>query len=68
MVNQRLAIIRPSVTDIIKNHGLPIPSYEAFTYRVSIYSINEQLIEAALGRMLYGMSSRDYTPWDRKLK
>lgn len=54
MGNQRLAIKRPRVRDITRNRELPIPSYEAFAN-------DEQLIEAALGRMLYGMSARDYT-------
>jgi putative transposase len=53
MGNQRLAIKRPRVRSITENQELPIPSYEAFAN-------DEQLIEAALNRMLYGMSSRDY--------
>ena len=52
--NQRLAIKRPRARDVIRDRELPIPSYEAFAN-------DEQLIEAALGRMLYGMSTRDYT-------
>jgi len=53
MGNQRLAIERPRVRSIDTNQELPIPSYEAFAN-------DDQLIEAALNRMLYGMSSRDY--------
>jgi putative transposase len=54
MGNQRLAIERPRARCTVKDRELPIPSYEAFAN-------DEQLIEAALGRMLYGMSARDYT-------
>jgi transposase-like protein len=53
MGNQRLAIERPRVRSIETNQELPIASYEAFAN-------DEQLLEAALNRMLYGMSTRDY--------
>ena len=53
MGNQRLAIERPRVRSIDTNQELPIPSYEAFAN-------DDQLLEAALNRMLYGMSTRDY--------
>ena len=53
MGTQRLAIERPRVRSVDTDEELPIPSYEAF-------SSDDELIEAALGRMLYGMSSRDY--------
>jgi hypothetical protein len=51
--NQRLAIERPRVRSIETNQELPIASYEAFAN-------DDQLLEAALNRMLYGMSARDY--------
>ncbi len=54
MGGQRLAIERPRMRSITTGQELPIPSYEAFAN-------DDQLIEAALGRMLYGMSTRDYT-------
>jgi len=44
---------RPRVRSIETKQELPIPSYEAF-------ASDDQLLEAALNRMLYGMSSRDY--------
>jgi len=53
MGNQRLAMERPRVRSIETKQELPIPSYEAF-------ASDDQLLEAALNRMLYGMSSRDY--------
>ena len=54
MGTQRLAIERPRIRSVDTDQELPIPSYEAFAH-------DDQLIEAALNRMLYGMSSRDYT-------
>lgn len=53
MGTQRLAIERPRVRSVVTGQELPIPSYEAFAN-------DDQLIEAALNRMLYGLSSRDY--------
>jgi putative transposase len=53
MGNQRVAIERPRVRSIETNQELTIPSYEAFAN-------DDQLLEAALNRMLYGMSTRDY--------
>ncbi|MGI6128879.1 MAG: IS256 family transposase [bacterium] len=53
MGNQRLAIKRPRARSIETNAEIPIPSYEAFAN-------DNELLEAALNRMLYGMSSRDY--------
>ena len=53
MGNQRVAIKRPRVRTVGADQELPIPSYEAFAN-------DEQLLEAALNRMLYGLSSRDY--------
>jgi len=53
MGNQRLAMERPRVRSIDTKQELPIPSYEAF-------ALDDQLLKAALNRMLYGMSSRDY--------
>lgn len=53
MGSQRLAIKRPRVRSKETNQELPIPSYEAFAN-------DDQLLEAALNRMLYGMSARDY--------
>lgn len=53
MGNQRLGIKRPRARSIETDTDLPIPSYEAFAN-------DDELLEAALNRMLYGMSSRDY--------
>ena len=53
MGNQRIAIKRPRVRSTIDNQELPIPSYEAF-------NSDDELLEAALNRMLYGISTRDY--------
>jgi putative transposase len=53
MGNQRIAIDRPRVRSIESDQELPIESYEAFAN-------DDQLLEAALNRMLYGMSTRDY--------
>ena len=53
MGNQRIAIKRPRVRSTIDNQGLPIPSYEAF-------NSDDELLETALNRMLYGISTRDY--------
>ena len=53
MGNQRIAIERPRVRSIETDQESPIESYEAFTN-------DDQLLEAALNRMLYGMSTRDY--------
>ena len=53
MGNQRIAIERPRVRSIETDQELPIESYETFTN-------DDQLLEAALNRMLYGMSTRDY--------
>ncbi len=53
MGNQRVAIERPRVRSTLTNEELPIPSYEAFAN-------DDELLETALNRMLYGMSSRDY--------
>ena len=53
MGNQRLAMERPRVRSLDTNQELPIPSYESFAN-------DDQLLEAALNRMLYGMSTRDY--------
>lgn len=53
MGNQRLTIERPRARSIDTNRELPIPSYETFAN-------DAQLLEAALNRMLYGMSTRDY--------
>jgi len=53
MGNQRLAIERPRARSIDTNQELPIPSYQAF-------ASDDQLLEAALNRMLYGLSARDY--------
>jgi hypothetical protein len=53
MGNQRLAIERPRVRSIDTNQELPIASYEAFAN-------DDQLLKAALSRMLYGLSARDY--------
>ena len=53
MGNQRLAIKRPRVRSIETEGELPIPSYEVF-------ASNDELLEAALNRMLHGLSTRDY--------
>jgi putative transposase len=53
MGNQRLGIKRPRARSIETDTDLPIPSYEAFAN-------DDELLEAALNRMLYGMSTRDY--------
>ena len=53
MGTQRLAIERPRVRSVVTEQELPIASYEAFAH-------DDQLMEAALNRMLYGMSARDY--------
>jgi transposase-like protein len=53
MGNQRLAIKRPRVRSIETEGELPIPSYEAF-------ASDDDLLEAALNRMLHGLSTRDY--------
>jgi putative transposase len=53
MGNQRIAIKRPRVRSTLTNEELPIPSYETFAN-------DDELLEAALNRMLYGMSTRDY--------
>lgn len=53
MGNQRLAIKRPRVRSIETEGELPIPSYEAF-------ASDDELLEAALNRMLHGLSTRDY--------
>lgn len=53
MGSQRIAIDRPRVRSTDTRQELPIPSYEAFAN-------DDQLLEAALGRMLYGLSTRDY--------
>jgi hypothetical protein len=49
MENQLLAIERPRVRSIDTNQELPVPSCEAFAN-------DDQLLEVALNRMLYGMS------------
>ena len=53
MGSQRIAITRPRVRSIESDQELPIPSYKVFNN-------DEQLLEAALNRMLHGLSSRDY--------
>ncbi|MFY9119107.1 MAG: IS256 family transposase [Syntrophomonadaceae bacterium] len=53
MGNQRLAIKRPRVRSIGTEEELPIPSYEVFAN-------DDELLEAALNRMLHGLSTRDY--------
>ena len=49
MGNQRVAIERPRVRSTLTNEELPIPSYEAFAN-------DDELLETALNRMLYGLS------------
>ena len=51
---QRLSIKRPRVRSNSDRNELPIASYEVFNN-------DETLIESALGRMLHGISTRDYT-------
>jgi putative transposase len=53
MGNQRLAIKRPRVRSIETEGELPIPSYEVF-------ASDDELLDAALNRMLHGLSTRDY--------
>ena len=53
MGSQRIDIERPRVRSLETKQELPIPSYEAF-------ASDDELLEAALHRMLYGLSSRDY--------
>lgn len=53
MGNQRLAITRPRVRSLDTGNELPIPSYEAFNN-------DDELLYAALNRMLHGMFGRDY--------
>lgn len=53
MGNQRIAIERPRVRSTRTKEELPIPSYEAF-------NSDDGLLEAALNRMLHGISTRDY--------
>ena len=53
MGSQRLAIKRPRVRSIETGEEMPIPSYEVF-------ASDDELLEAALNRMLHGLSTRDY--------
>ena len=62
--SQRLEIERPRIRSLETDRELPIPSYDAFAN-------DEELLEAALNRMLHGMSSRDYRhgiePYDDRM-
>lgn len=53
MGSQRLAIKRPPGRSIETGEEMPIPSYEVF-------ASDDELLEAALYRMLHGLSTRDY--------
>jgi len=53
MGSQRLALKRPRVRSIETGEEMPIPSYEVF-------ASDDELLEAALNRMLHGLSTRDY--------
>jgi len=53
MGNLRLAMERPRVRSIETKQELPNPCSEAF-------ASDDKLLEAALNRMLYGMSTRDF--------
>lgn len=53
MGSQRIAIDRPRMRSLVTGEEIPVPSYEAFAN-------DDELLEAALRRMLHGLSSRDY--------
>ena len=53
MGNQCIAIKRHRVRTVDNKQEMPIPSYEAFVS-------TDQLLDVALNRMLYGLSSRDH--------
>ena len=53
MGSQRLALKRHRVRSIETGEEMPIPSYEVF-------ASDDELLEAALNRMLHGLSTRDY--------
>jgi len=51
--SQRIAIERPRMRSVATGDELPVPSYEAFAN-------DDELLGAALRRMLHGLSSREY--------